>query len=235
MRTRAGKLRTIVAALAVAGAALGGAAPAASADFGIAKWEAGTCTVADPRLPPLHLRQPRIRLLHPGGRPPGQRQHRLHSQHRRCSAPGRDRRKVRVDLPEGLNVNPQAVPQCPKATFEANPANCAASKVGTEHRLPRLEPAAGPPSFDVYNLVPEQGTPALFGFHASLLGVVDLGDVYLVADIDWAHDYHEGFTIENVPSTLPLVRNRLVFEGTKGNSFITMPSPCDGDTTTACS
>jgi hypothetical protein len=39
---------------------------------------------------------------------------------------------VRVDLPEGLNVNPQAVPQCPKATFEANPAECEAmgSKVG---------------------------------------------------------------------------------------------------------
>ena len=33
---------------------------------------------------------------------------------------------VRVDLPVGLSVNPQATPQCPLDTFEANPANCAA-------------------------------------------------------------------------------------------------------------
>ncbi len=139
--------------------------------------------------------------------------------------------QVRVDLPEGLNVNPQAVPQCEKSTFEANPSACAASQVGTSYvySLTSLLPA--PVAFPVYNLVPDAGRPALFGFNANvpLLGVDE--DIYLQADIDWSGDFHEGFTIQ-VPSFPPLIRNRLVFEGTKGNSFITLPSPCNGDTTT---
>src|SRR5512146_532383 len=36
---------------------------------------------------------------------------------------------VRVDLPVGLSVNPQATDQCPLATFEANPASCPPSSV----------------------------------------------------------------------------------------------------------
>ena len=31
---------------------------------------------------------------------------------------------VRVDLPVGLSVNPQATPQCPQATFEASAGSC---------------------------------------------------------------------------------------------------------------
>ncbi len=38
---------------------------------------------------------------------------------------------MKVELPQGLNVNPQAVPQCAVETFKANEAACAASKVGT--------------------------------------------------------------------------------------------------------
>ncbi len=238
MRTRAGKLRTIVAALAVAGAALAATAPAASADFGIAKWEAGTCTALDPSpfTPCTYDSDPANFYTQAAGHPANGNTDFTVNTGGLLDTPEGKVSKVRVDLPEGLNVNPQAVPQCPKATFEANPSNCSASKVGTSTVYPVSELLAVPTSFDVYNLVPEPGSPALFGFDAKLellgLGLVDLGDVFLVADIDWAHDYHEGFTIENVPSELPLVRNRLVFEGTKGNSFITMPSPCGGDTTT---
>src|ERR1700748_1172515 len=39
-------------------------------------------------------------------------------------------KRVKVELPRGLNVNPQAVPQCPVATFESDEAACAASAVG---------------------------------------------------------------------------------------------------------
>ena len=227
----------LVAALAT-GAALAATAPAADAAFGISEWQAGTCGKADvPLVYQCTYSSPAADFYHQAAGHPvsGSTDFEVNTGGLLGSPEG-TLTKVRVDLPEGLNVNPQAVPQCPKASFEANPASCAASKVGTStvYSISTLLPV--PVTFDVYNLVPDPGTPALFGFNAKLellgLGLVDLGDVFLVADIDWADDYHEGFTIENVPTQLPLVRNRLVFEGTRGNSFITLPSPCNGDTTT---
>ncbi|MGE0504978.1 MAG: hypothetical protein AB7P38_06205 [Solirubrobacterales bacterium] len=139
-------------------------------------------------------------------------------------------RQVRVDLPEGLNVDPQAVPQCPKANFEASPTSCAASQVGYS-RITSLSTLFPPVSFPVYNLVPDNGEPALFGFNANVPLIVD-ADIYLQADVEWAGDYHEGFTIRNIPSFPPIVANRLVFNGQAGGTFLTLPSPCNGPTTT---
>ena len=229
MRRSLGVLAAVV--LLTLGAAL--AASPASAAFGIKSWEAGTCkvfdvspatfcTYASPNLAFFHQA-----AGHPGG---GATDFEVNNG---LLGPEGTLSRVRVELPEGLNVNPQATPQCPKATFEANPSSCAASAVGTSY-VAAFSPLLGgtPLPFTVYNLVPDQGRPALFGFAAELIpGLLNLGNVYLQADIAWDTDYHEGFTIE-VPSTPPLIRNRLVFEGTKGNSFITLPSPCNGDTTT---
>lgn len=231
MSWMAGKLGMLVVALAAVMAALVCAAPAANAEFGIRNWEAGTCGKADN--PPLYEcnfdSAEGDFFTQAAGHPVnGNTDFEVNNN---LLGPEGTLSQVRVDLPEGLNVNPQAVPQCPKATFEEDPAKCAGSEVGKSYvtAITALTPAQ---TFTVYNLVPEPGTPALFGFDATLLGVIDLGNIYLVADIDWAHDYHEGFTIA-VPSTPPLIRNRLVFDGTKGNSFITMPSPCNGATTTS--
>jgi hypothetical protein len=137
---------------------------------------------------------------------------------------------VRVDLPEGLNVDPQAVPQCPVATFEGDPAACEAmgSKLGVSEVTSilgiKLKPA-------VYNLVPEDGHPALFAFHVPLIEE----DVFLVTTVEWGSDYHETFTIDEVPHSpiAPLIKNRLVFYGTAGGSFLTVPSPCDGPTSSS--
>jgi len=220
-----------VLSFVVLGAALM-AAPA-SAAFGIKSWQAGTCKVFD--VSPATFctySSPNSAFFHQAAGHPGGGGTDFEVNNNLLGPEGTLSR-VRVDLPEGLNVNPQATPQCPKATFEANPADCAASKVGTSYVV-AFSPLLGgtPLPFPVYNLVPEQGRPALFGFSAELIpGILDFGDVYLQADIDWSTDYHEGFTIE-VPSNPPLIRNRLVFEGDKGNSFITLPSPCNGDTTT---
>lgn len=221
-----------LAALAMLIGASFAAAPA-SAEFGIKSWEAGTCkafdvspatfcTYASPNSAFFHQA-----AGHPGG---GATDFEVNNT---LLGPDAPLSRVRVELPEGLNVNPQATPQCPKATFEANPSDCAASKVGTSY-VAAFSPLLGgaPLPFPVYNLVPDPGRPALFGFAAELIpGLLNLGNVYLQADIAWDTDYHEGFTIE-VPPNPPLIRNRLVFEGTKGNSFITLPSPCNGDTTT---
>lgn len=147
---------------------------------------------------------------------------------------------VRVDLPRGLSVNPQATPQCPLTTFEDDPEACpAGSEVG--YSLVTASVAGAPialePPPTVYNVEPASGEPARFGFN--LLG----NDVYLEADVAWEGDFHEGFTI-HVPETpfakalelgFPalqggvVLQNRLVFDGRSGDeTFITTPSTCLG-------
>ncbi|MFL5900791.1 MAG: hypothetical protein ACJ75S_06290 [Solirubrobacterales bacterium] len=139
---------------------------------------------------------------------------------------------VRVDLPVGLSVNPQATKkQCTKPELEAK-ACPLESAVGKSLVTGSLlgEPASVPLEATVYNIVPDKGEPALFGFE--LAGKF----VYLKADVDWVGDYHEGFTIE-VPKAAnlePLIKglilkNRLVFKGRSGNgTFITTPTTCLG-------
>jgi hypothetical protein len=136
-------------------------------------------------------------------------------------------KNIRVDLPEGLNVNPQAVPQCAVATFEANPAACAASEIGKSEVTSSALPILTLP-FPVYNLEPKQGEPALFGFNVN--AVLINFDIFLETEIEWGGDYHEAFKINGIPNTLPVEKNRLVFFGDK-NAFLTLPSQCNGPST----
>ena len=145
---------------------------------------------------------------------------------------------VRVDLPVGLSVNPGATERCPLATFEAGAGGCPeGSKVGVSEVTvspPPLFVPVGPlaplTKVPVYNVTPPPGEPARFGLE--LAG----NEVFLEADVDWAGDYHEGFTIA-VPKALPIpgiegliLQNRLVFDGRAGDgSFITTPSTCLGE------
>lgn len=135
-----------------------------------------------------------------------------------------DLRTVRVDLPAGLSVNPQATPQCKQETFELNPILCpAGSDVGTSFATAALAGVVSPQlPATVYNIDPPNGEPARFGF--SLLG----NNVYLRAGVDWAGDYHEFFTIDAPKSPIGRVlKNRLVFDGRHGNgTFITTPTTC---------
>jgi hypothetical protein len=147
---------------------------------------------------------------------------------------------VRVDLPVGLAVNPGATPRCPIETFEASASNCPESSVVGESGVTAWAVIPLPPlnvltAVKVYNLVPRPGQPARFGLE--LLG----NEVFLEGDIDWAGDYHEGFTI-TVPHALPLnlgplnglvegliVKDRLVFNGRAGDgTFLTTPGTCNG-------
>ncbi len=137
--------------------------------------------------------------------------------------------KVRVDLPGGLTVNPQAMPQCEDI---ANPGECATdaplSQVGVSAVTLSVAGVVTPPvegvtKVPVYNLVPENGEPALFGL--SLAG----NSVYLKADVAWDGDYHEGFTIEvpEPPLGARILTNRLTFNGRSGDgTFITTPTTC---------
>lgn len=133
---------------------------------------------------------------------------------------------VRVDLPAGLSVNPQATPRCPLVD---DPGSCPANtKVGESAVTASLLGVPTPPAppvtqVPVYNLEPKDGEPALFGFN--LAG----NNVYLEADVAWDGDYHEGFTIHVPEAPLEglILKNRLVFDGRAGDgTFITTPSTC---------
>jgi hypothetical protein len=145
-------------------------------------------------------------------------------------------KRVKVELPQGLNVNPQAVPQCSIEDFQ-NDACAADTQVGVSKVVSSLAPFL-PIEADVYDLVPNQGEPGLFGFHAKLeiLGIGVSEFVYLETAIEWAGDYHESFFINNIQAApAPLESNRLTFNGQAGGfnggggSFLTLPSPCRGD------
>jgi hypothetical protein len=136
---------------------------------------------------------------------------------------------LRVDLPVGLSVNPQATPQCELSSFQAEQCAVSApgSQVGTSAVTASLEGLPAPAldgltKVPVYNLVPKDGQPARFGFR------ILNEEVFLEADVDWSGDYHEGFTIAVPKSPIgEILKNRLVFDGRAGNgTFLTLPSTC---------
>ena len=143
---------------------------------------------------------------------------------------------IRVDLPVGLSVNPQATPQCKLEDFEAPLGpNCPPqSEVGVSEVTgsdPILGTEVGPLHATVYNVVPVQGEAARFGLN--LAG----NNVYLRGDVAWDSDYYEGFTIDVPPlaSLEPLfngliLKNRLTFKGRSGDgTYLTTPSTCFGE------
>jgi hypothetical protein len=226
MSKRAATLSVMSAAVFVL--MLAAMAPTAGAAFGVSKWEAGTCKSDVPK---CTYSSPEDQFFtQAAGHPPtGLTDFAMNTT---GGVPDGAIKDARVDLPEGLNVDPQAVPQCPKATFESNAAACAASQVGISEVTSEIAGLpVGPLPFPVYNLDPPPGVPALFGFSVGL-PLIPVANVYLVADVAYESDYHEGFTISNIPTTLPLVENRLVFDGTKGGTFLTMGSQCNAPSTT---
>ena len=223
-------MTSALALVALALAAFG--AGSASAAFGIkpGSWEAGTCK-SD--LPQCTYGSPTSQFFTQAAGHPNVGLTSFAFNTNSLGAPEGKVRNVRVDLPEGLNVNPQAVPQCPKSTFEEDPAKCASSAVGvsevTAFNPLELLPIKLSPT--VYDLVPDEGHPALFGFHVEVPLLVN-ANVYLQADIEWAGDYHEGFSITEIPNSAPLAKNRLVFNGRSGSgNFLTMDSQCNGPET----
>jgi hypothetical protein len=158
--------------------------------------------------------------------------------------------EIRVDLPVGLTVNPQATPQCEIAVFEANEANCPPGSIVGKEELtlgtvvelnpnplpfgPNPLPAGSqiPPNPilntepPLFNLVPQFGEPARFGFKIG----TGKAPVFLRGTVDWANDYHQGFFIKIPPPSNPAFRSlksRLVNIGTSGNgTYITNPTTC---------
>ncbi|MGB7588736.1 MAG: hypothetical protein WBM00_08515 [Solirubrobacterales bacterium] len=144
-----------------------------------------------------------------------------------------------VDTPEGLSVNPEALPKCTIAqltTLACPPA----SLVGTNYLTVAAQSPAGEPpeclpageclqvriALPVYNVVPFEGVPSMVGF------MTKAGPTFIVGSLSPV-DQHVTFTISGIhPPSLtspPIVESRLVFNGIAGNgTYLTMPSNCAG-------
>jgi hypothetical protein len=158
---------------------------------------------------------------------------------------------IRVELPEGLNVNPEAAPKCTIEEMETNPvAECPDAIVGTNYFTvavkaptsgecpPGLPPAKCPQiraAVPVFNVVPFDGVPSMVAFPGTT------GITYIVGSLD-PGDQHVNFDITDIESPAevmgapPVVGSRLVFSGAGGafgdGTYLTMPSNCAGGQTT---
>jgi hypothetical protein len=141
-----------------------------------------------------------------------------------------------VDTPEGLSVNPEAIPQCTVEQLEETECP-AASQVGVNYltvaaaspKEGKCEPFPACPqarvAFAVYNMVPFEGAPSMVAFQTSFLH-----EVFIVGSLDPV-DQHVTFTISDIDGpgaeSPPIIGSRLVFNGQAGNgTYLTMPSNC---------
>jgi len=161
-------------------------------------------------------------------------------------------KRTKVELPEGLGVNPQATPQCTvkqlSEPVSAGPpvlTKCSTEVPGSfigVNYLTTLAPGPVPPAGTeitipalVYNIEtpdepasPYYGAPSLAGFNATGK------PTFLVGDLD-PKDQHISFTtkpdLEPPPplgAGAPVIGSRLVFEGKAGKGYLTLPSECSG-------
>jgi hypothetical protein len=139
-------------------------------------------------------------------------------------------KRLRVDVPAGLAANPQALPKCAIATFEAD--ECPEStKVGETELTVFVLLADTEVSGTVYNLEPAPGLPLEFGIHVEVPAVSN-EHIFLEGHVDWSGDYHEWFEINNISKSIPILKSKLLFKGRAGQgNFLTLPSVCSSTTT----
>ena len=207
--------------------------------FELTKWEAGTCTT-----PRCTAAKSSEFYTQAAGHPPfGITDFRLKTEG--SGAPEGHIEEVRVDIPQGLSVDPLATPQCKLSELEGSgcPADTQVGKVQLTAHVGleilglkpgvTIEPPEPGSEAIVYNMEPPPGHPLEAAFKVSIFETI----VHIVGGIDTAGDYHEFFTIKEIPKNPELIESRLIFEGTTlgpGGTlpFITMPSTCLGPQTT---
>jgi hypothetical protein len=144
-------------------------------------------------------------------------------------------RKVTVETPPGFIGNPTATPRCGVAEFINNNKTqlCNDSTqvgiaivdmnyLGTFLHAP----------FPIYNLEPQPGQPALFGF--KVVGV----PVFAVPSIRTESDYGIDFNVIDIDRSLPITGNKFIFWGVPGSPVHDMErgerflgTHCGGDAT----
>ncbi len=155
---------------------------------------------------------------------------------------------VRVDLPPGLVVNPQAIPQC-NVTGSGLGACPSDTEVGQSSVTIINVPIFGnvQATGNVYNMVPPAGSPGDFAFSVTIAGLITIR-TDLVAGVRWypsngqPADYGDYFTISGISNLLgtALQTSTLAFwgapeeqngGGATDNAFITNPTACNGPQT----
>jgi hypothetical protein len=191
------------------------AASAHAAGFGVSKWEAGTCTNQE-----CTDETPSLFYTQAAGHPSfGITDFRFQSEEsegfdgKKVYRPIGHVKDVRVDLPSGLAVNPEAVPACSEAEIEAEKSLCPpGSKVGEDEAtgtveaneavlkllgLPKLPlgqtstPVTVTERFPVYNVQRRPGEAARFGVEVNspTIELLELQSVvYLEGGLSWFHE-----------------------------------------------
>lgn len=120
--------------------------------------------------------------------------------------PAEDPKTIKVNLPPGLAGNPEALPKCTAA--ELNAQRCPpATQVGVAHMILGTSGTGLSEKFPVYNLVPNHGNTAEFGFK------VLIPNVHIVVRVRDEGDYGLTTTISGVTSLLPVLGSSLTFWG----------------------
>ncbi len=245
VRPRPGLISLVLASLLAASTAfmaLGLAAPNAWAGFGVEKWEAGTCKEASCN---IEGKDPAAEFYTQAAGHPNFGITNFSFNYKevglvvKAKEPEGKVKSVRVDLPPGLAVDPEAVEQCPEALIVK--LECpAASQVGEDEAIGTAELTLGTKttvteSFPVFDVQRQPGEPARFGVEvkSSTLALAEgvtghklQSVIYLDGGISWyqesptsensgvpSGDYHEYFKIENIAQEPEVVKSKLIFWG----------------------
>jgi hypothetical protein len=225
----------------VAGAALGWGAATAWAGFGVARWEAGTCKESSCS---IEGKDPEAEFYTQAAGHPNFGITNFafnYKENGLAEEPEGKVKDVRVDLPPGLAVNPEAVKPCPEAVIEK--LECPTeSQVGEDEAVGTAElklvlgqKTTVTESFPVFDVERRPGEPARFGVEVksetlklaeTLNGHKLQGVIYLEGGISWhseaptsessgvqSGDYHEFFKIQNIPREPEIVKSKLIFWG----------------------
>jgi hypothetical protein len=209
------------------------------AGFGVSKWEAGTCKESSCN---VQGKDPGAEFFTQAAGHPnfGITDFAFRSKKGiTAEEPEGNVKDVRVDLPPGLAVNPEAVEACPEAVIEK--FGCPQkSQVGEEEAIGTAELTLGvkttvTENFPVYVVERKPGEPARFGVEVTSstlrLGEMATGHklqsvIYLDGGISWhseaatsensgvtSGDYHEFFQIQNIAREPEIVESKLIFWG----------------------
>jgi hypothetical protein len=227
------------ATLLAAVATLLSLAPAAgAAGFEVTKWEAGTCTNVECEDSDVNEGKTSYFYTQAAGHPDfGITDFRFATKESgllKAQVPIDHVKDVRVDLPPGLAVNPEATPTCEEAVLNSNEEACPPdSQVGVDEATGTATVLAKitiKEDFPVYNITRRPGEPSRFGVEVNSAKLRLAGlpptDIYLQGGISWQEepstsensgvpsgDYHEYFKIQNVGTEPELVESKLIFWG----------------------
>lgn len=110
------------------------------------------------------------------------------------SSEGGELRDVLVDVPPGLIGNPQAIPACPQESFEGGVPACSSStQIG---QLQAVVPGIGETLGPLFNVVPQPGVAARFGYKGGATGLISMQSASLRSE--------EGYGVEVSAADIPV-------------------------------